>query len=139
MRKSSTKNAKKTARKTAEIEQIADPVTAPVAKQPREYQGKQFPATRVFIRTLTAFKNCDAEMVMAINDSAGTVQYLNLYNSILPPSYQSGPYTFPIVDKVIAKKVADMREMSPDEWPKYLTNVSGAPAAKKATRLKTAK
>jgi hypothetical protein len=100
---------------------------APKAPAPRkEFDGK-ITCTRLFTRKMSEFKNCKAEMVMALDEKNGVVIYANLYNGILPNSFKPEAYTYSLDSKHVATKVEkrknELTEIEdPAEWPHYFTS-----------------
>jgi hypothetical protein len=87
----------------------------------RCYSGRPIEATRLFTRRLQQFKNTDAAVLVAVNDHAGTVTYLNTYRAgELPASYDPKYYTFQINEKKLAKKIEQMAEVEVTEWPPFV-------------------
>lgn len=106
----------------------------------RHYQGK-VEATRVFRREMEEFKNCTAYAWMILREDIGTVCYANSYGAkgsdlTMPrSSWDPATYTYPIKEKVIAKKMNEYVELEErEEWPEWI--VPAAVATKKARKGK---
>lgn len=93
-------------------------------KAPNLYAGSPIPATKVFVRKMTEFKNCDAECWLLVNDKEGTYTFANTYNSQLKASYNPIHYTYQLneaAQKKIDKKTKNMTEVEADQWPQWIT------------------
>jgi hypothetical protein len=107
------------------------------------YRGAAIPATRVLKRQMEEFKNCRAFAWMILNEQAGTVTYANSYgqegDGMPRASYDPAVYTYPIKEKVIAKKLDQYTEVEDrDEWPTWIS-FAAAPVAVPAKRSRKAK
>lgn len=130
MKKNNKKSAKKTTKATAKTAKVRTP------KAPKAYLGKPIEASRLYRRVMPQFKNCKAEVYLAVNDNTKTTTYMNVYNGILPISYDPATYTYAINEKVLAKKLEEMAEVEDrDEWPTFVISAGAA----KTTRRKAAK
>jgi hypothetical protein len=113
------KSSKTTSRKTA------IKAKAKVTPANKLYQGAPIPASRLFYRKMTEFKNIDAWAWMAISEQHGTVTYGNSYGpdfGQFRASYDPSVYTYPIKEKVVAKRMEIYRELDDvTEWPSFFT------------------
>jgi hypothetical protein len=119
MKVSTKKSSKKSTKATKKIAKAKKEVPAT-----KLYQGAPIPCNRLFVRKMDEFRNCEAWAWMAINDKEGTVTYGNSYGpdyGAFRASYQPEVYTFPIKEKVVAKKIDTMKELDPDQWPSFFT------------------
>ena len=73
---------------------------------------------------------------MVINDHTNTVTHANTYNGELKASYRPEVYTYPIKEKVVARKAETMIEVEVDEWPTWTTPAVSTVPAKKTRRTK---
>ncbi len=90
----------------------------------KQYHGAPIVATRLFERKMPQFKNCSAVMMIAVNDKTGTFTAMNLYNDILPASFRPEVYTYEIKQPKLDRKLEQMREVEPDEFPEFVTTAA---------------
>ncbi len=89
----------------------------------------------MFRRRMPEFKNCIAFAWCIINSNRNTVTYANSYgqkvDETMPrASYSPDAYTYPIKERVIAKKMEEYEEVEDRaEWPKWIV-----PAKRKASK-----
>ncbi len=115
---------KKTTKKTSAI--MINVSKTPQVVRNRDYTGAPVEANRLYIRTMSEFKNTKASVMVAVNDVAGTVTYLNLYrDGHLPASFDPAIYTYPITPKLAKKLDGDFREIEDrDEWPEFIKSAA---------------
>ncbi len=146
MNTKSNKRTSKTTKTTKTIGELAEVIQkkqtgkgktekTPRVKKPKPtYSGAPVQATRLYTKKLETFKNTEAHVLMAINDDAGTVTYLNTYCSgLLPQSYDASHYTYPLVEKKVNKKIKEMIEIEVTDWPSYVVQ-AGATTKKSRKR-----
>jgi len=91
-------------------------------KVPAVYSRAPIEATRLFVRPMPQFKNCKAEMYMAVNEKEQTVTFMNVYNGLLKASYQAAHYTYAFNPKVHNKKMEEMEEVEVVDFPPFVVN-----------------
>jgi hypothetical protein len=98
------------------------PNKARASKVPAVYSGAPIEATRLFMRPMPEFRNCKAEMYMAVNEKDQTVTFMNVYNGHLKASYQPDHYTYAFNPKVHNKKMEEMEEVELVDFPPFVVN-----------------
>ena len=111
-----SKSSKKIKQSTGKSKTVKTP------KTPKTYQGRPIEATRLFVRKMPQFKNCKAEVYMAVNEKDKTVTFMNVYNGLLKASYQPAHYTYEFNPKVHNQKMEEMKELEVVDFPSFVVN-----------------